>query len=965
MLLLVAAAASLPFVLLLWRRPVLRRLAVRNAARRPREAALVVLGSLFGTAIITGSLVVGDTIDSSVRGLAHTRLGPIDEVVVTQDPGTYADVLGAVQATESALIDGVLGIGHLDVTTAVGQEGDRRAAPRSVLLELDFEAAASFGDDPEITGVAGPTPEPGHAAITDDLADVLEAGPGATVTVFAYGGRHQFVVDRVVPTRGVAGFRTGFFNQPSRNILVPPGTLATLTRGVEAELGTRFAPPNLVVAVSNRGGVEDGAVHTGEVTRRLRRSLEGVGVDIVPVKQDILDEAEEDAAEFQELFTAMGAFGVLAGVLLLVNIFVMLGEERKPELGMLRAVGLRRASLVGAFSLEGWFYSLAAAAIGTVVGLGLGRVIILAVARIFENDLEGFGVPLRFSADGASLQLGFTAGFLIALVTVVLTSVRIGRFNVIRAIRDLPEPPAQRLRARWLVAGALAFVVGALLSLAGLSPGAHEARLLGPVLALLGGAVLLSRWVPRRLLTTGMSAVALLWAALGFPITSNLGEAGVFAFVLQGIVLTAAAVVLVSQEHDAFERVARRLGVGRWAMAMRLGLAYPVARRFRTGLTLAMYSLVIFTLTFITVLSATFSNQIDETTRRVSGGYSIFARSNPSNPVPVEDLQTMEGVGHVAPISTVPADFVVCRPDDGPAECTGRRDDWSASGFDESLLAVQPPILEDRGPYASDRAAYEAVLADPSLVLADVFFLSEGGGPQEYRVAVGDRLEMVNDVTGERRTVTVAAISADDFLFNGALYGAEGFRDLFGERAVPNRYYVQVAGGVDPGDLAATMAGRFVEHGMQADPIREHLAEFIAVQNQFFQLFRGYLGFGLLVGIAGLGVVMVRAVRERRREIGVLRALGFQSQTVRRSFVLEAGFVALEGTLIGIGLALVTAYNLMANTDAFGESARFTLPFGALALVAVGTLAASLLATAAPTRSAARIRPAVALRIAD
>ena len=65
---------------------------------------------------------------------------------------------------------------------------------------------------------------------------------------------------------------------------------------------------------------------------------------------------------------------------------------------------------------------------------------------------------------------------------------------------------------------------------------------------------------------------------------------------------------------------------------------------------------------------------------------------------------------------------------------------------------------------------------------------------------------------------------------------------------------------------------------------------------------------GLLVGIAGLGVVMVRAVRERRRNIGVLRALGFQAGTVQRAFLTESSLVALEGILFGSALGLVTAY---------------------------------------------------------
>ena len=91
---------------------------------------------------------------------------------------------------------------------------------------------------------------------------------------------------------------------------------------------------------------------------------------------------------------------------------------------------------------------------------------------------------------------------------------------------------------------------------------------------------------------------------------------------------------------------------------------------------------------------------------------------------------------------------------------------------------------------------------------------------------------------------------------------------------------------------------------------------------QIFQLFQGYLAMGLIVGIAGTAVVMVRAVRERRRQIGTLRALGFGARPIGRSFAIETAFVAVEGTVIGAVLALVTLYDIVALSDSFGD-----LPF--------------------------------------
>jgi putative ABC transport system permease protein len=108
----------------------------------------------------------------------------------------------------------------------------------------------------------------------------------------------------------------------------------------------------------------------------------------------------------------------------------------------------------------------------------------------------------------------------------------------------------------------------------------------------------------------------------------------------------------------------------------------------------------------------------------------------------------------------------------------------------------------------------------------------------------------------------------------------------------------------------------------------------------------------------------VRAVRERRRQVGVLRALGVQAASVRAAFVVESAFVAVEGLVIGTLLALVTAWSITL-TDAFGSGLSFRVPVFAIGGVIVGTVICALLATAAPARAASRIQPAVALRITD
>ena len=98
----------------------------------------------------------------------------------------------------------------------------------------------------------------------------------------------------------------------------------------------------------------------------------------------------------------------------------------------------------------------------------------------------------------------------------------------------------------------------------------------------------------------------------------------------------------------------------------------------------------------------------------------------------------------------------------------------------------------------------------------------------------------------------------------------------------------------------------------------------------------------------------------------MLRSLGLPAGKVRAAFLLESGFVAVEGMFVGTLLALITSWQIVVNSDALGDlDVPFVVPWGELAILLTAALLASLAATALPAQQAARIRPAVALRIAD
>ena len=943
------------------RGPLTRRLALRQLNRRRAEAALVVAGSVLGTASIVGSLVVGDTLDFSFKQGAYQTLGVVDEVVGSPDPAQGQEAARRLEALRGdPAIDGLLTVRRHSAAAVKGAKGE----PRATLLELDLGAAARF-EGPG-SPLVGPAPGPGRVVLSDTLAGALDARAGDRVTFYLDGRPVPLEVARVVPARGLAGFG-------DHGAFVDPGT-------VPAAAATAGAGPETLTLVSNAGGVEGGAAATDQVTGKLQAALGPLarqGTAVATPKRELLDQAEAVGAEFGALFLFIGSFAIIAGVMLLVNVFVMLAEERKAELGMLRAVGMRRGRLVRGFVIEGTVYALVASALGVAAGLGVGRAVVAVTARIFEGFASEGDPGLVFTVTPTSLVNGFAAGFLIGFLTVALTSLRISRVNIIAAIRDLPPTAGRRLKRRWVLASTLAAAGFGAAAVVAIADSQGVGTYLYPTLAVAALCPLLVRLAPRRAVYTGASVAVLGWGLLANTVRPELFDDGSTAtFVVLGVVLTFSAVLLVSQNQELLLRLGRPLLARPSAagLSARLAVAYPVARRFRTGATLSMYGLVVFTLVLITVLGNIIGSTVDRAVADASGGFALRVDYNPSAPVADPARRFTEGrfagrVREVAPLSA------------GEARVTGLP--GLTKPIDTTVVGGTPALAE-RGRFrldarldrlGDDRAVWRAVMADPRYVLVDQYLGETGAGPTAISYGPGDTMTVTDPRTGATRRKTIAGILSDDTAFDGigehsftsaVIMAAGGLREQFGAGAKATSALLGTAPGVSDEALAADLQGEFLAHGLVTTRIRHMVEVNYAANRSFFQLMQGLLALGLVVGVAGLGVVMVRAVRERRRTVGVLRALGFPARVVRRAFLVESSFIALEGILLGTTLSIVTAYLLFRNDDELqAAGGSFPVPWQAIAVLVVATAVASLAATAWPARQAARIHPAVALRIAD
>ena len=172
----------------------------------------------------------------------------------------------------------------------------------------------------------------------------------------------------------------------------------------------------------------------------------------------------------------------------------------------------------------------------------------------------------------------------------------------------------------------------------------------------------------------------------------------------------------------------------------------------------------------------------------------------------------------------------------------------------------------------------------------------------------------------------------------------------------------KAADGVNVAALSKDLESDFRENGMETDVLSELVDDIAAANRAFNYLFTSFMGLGLLVGIAALGVVSLRAVVERRQQIGVLRAIGYRRRMVQLSFLTESSFVVLMGTAIGVGLGTIISWNIVKDLQEEVETVRFAIPWLQIIIIVAIAYVFSLATTFMPARQASRIYPAEALR---
>ena len=898
-------------------RPVQRDLGVAG------EVNTVLIGADAGSVHVPGSLSLED-LGVNVRYLDAARAVSVENV---------SGVLNADLQRAAADAAARLRLQHTPVFTYLAntiRSGDR-AIPYSLVTATDLSALPG----------AAPAPAGMDAIVLNEwAARELGVTPGAPVELeyFLWDSvsgletkRQQFTTDRIVRIVWLAADRQlapdypGITGADSVADWDPPFPLdlsrvrpldeqywdefkTTPKAFIQYERGKALWSTRYGDATSVRIGVppdRDPTLILEDVRTQLRAAVQppALGADVVPVRR-AAEAASVGATDFGEYFTYFSFF-LVASALLLAVLFFRLGiEQRLKQIGVLRAAGFPIARVRAMLLFEAVILAALGSAAGIAGAIAYAETIVYGlrtwwVGAVGTTLLETHVMPM-------TLAIGAFAGVATSVVCVALS---------LRAVA--------RMSPRALL------TASSIESAMALNPArSRRSRRIGYALTVLGAV-----------------AVAVAFANRDM-------QAG--AFFAAGAALLAAGLFFLAAWLRA--RDVRLLsGRGPWATA-RLGFRSASFRPARTVLSAALIASAAFIIVAVDAFRRG-GGEIVGDPQSGTGGYMLLAKSE----LPIVGNPNVPDTLDLTVEQMASATFTRFRVRPGEdASCLNLY-----RPTNPTIVAPEAGFIErGRFSFAASLAETDAERANPWLLLQRE--LPDGAIPAiadatslQYvlHAAVGDEFT-IDTGSGEPLRLRFVASLADSVLQGELVIAEEQFVRNFPSHA-GYRLFLIDAPGVDTATeadaLIATLERALEPFGFDAVTAAERLAAYHRVENTYLSTFQALGGLGLLLGTIGLATILFRNVLERRRELALLRAVGYDARRLTLMIVAEASFV------LAVGLATGTACAALAIAPAWlGRSG--TLPGAGVALLLSGVAVAGILSSVIATRAALRGNMLAALR---
>jgi ABC-type antimicrobial peptide transport system permease subunit len=556
--------------------------------------------------------------------------------------------------------------------------------------------------------------------------------------------------------------------------------------------------------------------------------------------------AASNSTDFGGLFLSLSFFLIAAALLLTGLLFSLQARKRMAETAILATLGFHKKDIIRILFIEALLVVVAGSFMGILAGIFYNKFLLFGLNTLWQDAVRTSLLLMHLVP--ATLMLGFVAGVLTALLTLLYLLLRNMRKPLSAMVKGLEMPPVavNRKSKNISLVTALSFFGLAVATILY----SFLASLSDPAEAFLsaGGMILVSgiAWLNSALLGAGLK-------------TTDTGS-GFFRLVLKNVIL----------------------------------------KRRRTVTAVALLALGTFSVIITGANRKTFYGS-ENLNFSGTGGFLFWAEST----VPLlDDLHSPQGkekYGLADEPDLKQVQFSqMLRLEGNDASCLNLNQvsqpamlGINASYFDRrqsfSFIKLDASVDEQHPWLALNTALAPGIIPG----FADQTVIQWG-----LRKKIGDTL-LYRDESGKILKVKLMG-GLDNSIFQGnILVSATLFGQYFPSAAGSAAMLVDGDDAV-PSAVSERLEYLFQDYGMVVTPASERLAQFNSVENTYLSVFMLLGGLGILIGTIGLGIVLLRNVEERKQEIAIYQAIGFKHAFILKLVFAENLFILLSG--IGIGL---------------------------------------------------------------
>ena len=632
------------------------------------------------------------------------------------------------------------------------------------------------------------------------------------------------------------------------------------------------------------------------------------GITIRQVRSDAI-RAAQGTTDFGQYFLYFSFFLVVSALLLAYLFFAVGLEQRTTEVGVLAAMGFSTTEIRRVFVREGAILAGIGAVIGAIAAIGYSALILYGlrtwwIGAVGTTNLELHVDPIWLITGVA----GACGAGMIALWLGVRAMSRRSVRSLLKGDAALPTRRASTVTK--LVAAALTATGGGLLGAA--ASGAFDP-------------------------TAGFFGAGGAWLIAGLCISS----------------------ILLRRRRSSSP-----MGRGLSAM-LALGTRNAAVRPARSVLSLALIAFASFVLVSVGAFKKDVSASTDAATSG-TGGYSLMAES--VAPL-MHDPHSRDGRDALGLESDDPivANTAITRFRLRPGDETSCLTLYRPTN--PRIIAPEPRFFDrPRFSFAASMAESAEEQANPWLLLHRTFddgaiatIADQTTLRYVLHLGIGDDFTFTPEGHAPVRLRIVGAL-ADSFLQSELVIGERAFVQLFPRHEGYRVWMIEspsaaqaTEGKPSTATVTTHLEDRLSDYGVDISDTHERWAAYHQVENTYLATFQALGSLGLLLGTLGLGAVLARNVLERRREIGLLRAVGFSPANLRGMVVSEGMALVAAGLLLGGGCALV------AITPALRDRAQ-ALPWTNLMGLLIGVIITGLMASLVAIRLTSNTPVTVAIK---